>query len=555
LDGVRAERPHSWGLLMTHARWFVLSLALPLVLLAVPAPAMAGGFEIPATGTRAAGRGGAFTARADDPTATWYNPANLANLDSVMVTADVHLPWWQSCYQRFGTYGGFLGDDPTLTNPDVSRFGTIGNPGAPGDYTNEAFPRICRQGGPRVTPTLLFSWRVSEKLGLGFGLIAPAGSGTNVWANREGVVEGVNGELRPAPHRYMQVFTDTALVRLAFGAGMRLTPWLRLGGTFLWGMSFTDSTVYGVVDGGEYPGRDVRLDMRNMTDLFVPGAIGSVHVEPLPELDIAFSVNWLGAIRSRGDGFATYAHYGADADGNPVPGAIPPSTAEVPLGLHVPQPISLRLGVRYGMLRPGAEQRRREGKAADPMRDEVFDIELNVGFERNSRINAFTVSNPNPQCPGRLEEPTANCFRAGGPYPDGVNLSVPAESVQPKGFRDQLTLHLGSDVNVVPDRMALRAGMSFETNGYERAMWQLDFQPGRRVGMHLGATVRVKGLNLSVAYARIFQWDTVVNLGEGQARQVVQSGVGAVINEGRYENAWHLFSVSLQYRWGDGDDV
>jgi hypothetical protein len=75
------------------------------------------------------------------------------------------------------------------------------------------------------------------------------------------------------------------------------------------------------------------------------------------------------------------------------------------------------------------------------------------------------------------------------------------------------------------------------------------------MGMHVGATVRVKGLNLSVAYARIFQWDTVVNLGEGEARQVVVGGGGTVINEGRYENAWHLFSVSLQYRWGDGDDV
>jgi hypothetical protein len=288
-----------------------------------------------------------------------------------------------------------------------------------------------------------------------------------------------------------------------------------------------------------------------MTDLFVPGAIGSVHVEPLPELDIALSVNWLGAIRSRGDGFATYAHYGADEDGNPVPGAIPPSTAEVPLHLHVPQPISLRLGVRYGKLRPGAEQRRREGKAADPMRDEVFDIELNVGFERNSRINAFTLSNPNSSCVG--DDPP-NCFHYDRPAPDGSNLSVPAETVQQKGFRDQITLHLGSDWNVVPDRMALRAGMSFESNGYERALWQIDFQPGRRVGMHAGMTVRVKGLNLSVAYARIFQWDTVVNLGEGRVEQAVAGGGGEVINEGRYENAWHLFSVSLQYRWGDGYD-
>jgi long-subunit fatty acid transport protein len=529
--------------------WFRSAFLLSvLTTLLVPMPVSAGGFEIPATGTRAAGRGGAFTARADDPLATWYNPANLAALDGVMVTADVHLPWWQSCYERSGTYGGFLGG-ATLDPPASSRFGTLGNPGGPGDYTNEPFPRSCRQGGPQITPTVLLSMRVTDWLGLGFGFVAPAGSGTNVWGSRDGVVQGVFGDERPAPHRYTQVFTDTTLVRLAFGGGLRLAPWLRIGGTFLWGISLTDTSMYGVVESGELPGRDVRVDMTDMTDWFVPGAIGSIHIDPMPELDFAFTVNWSGDINSRGDGQLTFADFAQEGD--PAPGATVPSSARLPLGLHVPQPLSVRFGMRYAMQRPGAEHRRRQGKARDPMRDEIFDLELNVGWEQNSRIDAFTVTNRgDTRCP--QDGSGEHCFNYRTPNVDSQN-TLPARNRQPKGFRDQVTLHLGSDWNVVPDRLALRSGLSFESMGYDLAMWQIDFQPGRRMGLHLGATLRLKGLNVSLAYARIFQWDTVVPEGEGEVSQLLGGNPAGLvtINEGRYENAWHLFSVSLQYRFGD----
>ena len=48
------------------------------------APALAdGGYFAGAQGARAAGRSGAFVARADDPTAIMYNPAGLAGITEV----------------------------------------------------------------------------------------------------------------------------------------------------------------------------------------------------------------------------------------------------------------------------------------------------------------------------------------------------------------------------------------------------------------------------------------------------------------------------------------
>ena len=44
-----------------------------------------GGYYGGAMGARAAGRSGAFVARADDPTAVTYNPAGIAKLDGLVI--------------------------------------------------------------------------------------------------------------------------------------------------------------------------------------------------------------------------------------------------------------------------------------------------------------------------------------------------------------------------------------------------------------------------------------------------------------------------------------
>ena len=57
---------------MSVKRFARAGVALTIALLSPSA--RAGGFEIPDNGTEALGRGGAFVAKADDPTAIQYNP-------------------------------------------------------------------------------------------------------------------------------------------------------------------------------------------------------------------------------------------------------------------------------------------------------------------------------------------------------------------------------------------------------------------------------------------------------------------------------------------------
>jgi long-subunit fatty acid transport protein len=58
---------------------------------ALPAAAWAGGFEFPANGTEALGRGGAFTAKADSPLALEYNVAGLARQRGTRLLLDSNL--------------------------------------------------------------------------------------------------------------------------------------------------------------------------------------------------------------------------------------------------------------------------------------------------------------------------------------------------------------------------------------------------------------------------------------------------------------------------------
>src|SRR5512134_2178984 len=56
-------------------------LAVLVVLMFSAASAMAAGFRLPEAGAKAMGMGFAFTAQADDPSAIYFNPAGLTQLE------------------------------------------------------------------------------------------------------------------------------------------------------------------------------------------------------------------------------------------------------------------------------------------------------------------------------------------------------------------------------------------------------------------------------------------------------------------------------------------
>ena len=104
----------------------------------------------PTTARSRMGRGGAWVARASDPLATFYNPAGLAGQDTRMtLQANINSSTRASRARSRRT---------------TRRRTTLVNP-AGGNYK---YPRVCNDVQPFPNPQLGMTWRVTDRIGIGF---------------------------------------------------------------------------------------------------------------------------------------------------------------------------------------------------------------------------------------------------------------------------------------------------------------------------------------------------------------------------------------------------
>lgn len=129
----------------------LVTLALALACIMVPASGFAAGFSVFEAGSRALGTGGAFAARADDPSAIFFNPAGIVDLENWQATAGVSLIF---------TGTSFAGVDP---DPGF---------GVTEKTKDHVFPPI----------NAYVTWKFAEKWAAGLGLMNPFGLG-QTWEN------------------------------------------------------------------------------------------------------------------------------------------------------------------------------------------------------------------------------------------------------------------------------------------------------------------------------------------------------------------------------------
>jgi len=163
--------------------------ALCMAMLCATTQAYAGGYSIPEQGSKATGMGGAFTAVADDPSASWYNPAGIAfQQDGLMVNADAIAPVFQ--YQD-ATGTKYTAKKQVFVVPQVYVNHQLGNSGltlglavnAPfglsTDWSNSSAPFSRLSAGSRsitfsqiegvhINPNL--AYRINEHMALSAGL-------------------------------------------------------------------------------------------------------------------------------------------------------------------------------------------------------------------------------------------------------------------------------------------------------------------------------------------------------------------------------------------------
>ncbi len=118
-----------------------------LATLLLPASLAAGGFQLNEHGAKAMAQGGAFAARADDPSAIYFNPAGIAFVNG------------------FQVYAG-----ATLIVPRVTFFGPLQlNTNAESKMTNQTFTPLNIYG----------TYQINDHLTAGIGVNNPYGLGTD----------------------------------------------------------------------------------------------------------------------------------------------------------------------------------------------------------------------------------------------------------------------------------------------------------------------------------------------------------------------------------------
>ncbi|MFW5925639.1 MAG: OmpP1/FadL family transporter [Myxococcota bacterium] len=488
----------------------------------MPAVVQAGGFEYPGAGARSLGRGGAYVARTDDPLSMLYNPAQLAALPDPQASVDLNWAMYEYCQTRRWEEGG------------EDRVG----------------PTVCNDATALPVPNVGFATRLADRFGFGLGLIGPTAVNRLAFPNEEGTVYDPSSDaLVPAPTRYSLVERDVLLLFPSVGVGVGVTPWLRFGLTFGWGLAHVGFTTTASALGGNDASNDIVTSLEG-SDPFVPRIIASVHAEPMPGLDFGLTFMWTDDIKANGE---LDMRFGEGIEETLQ--ALEPD-AEVPESLTVensriesPQPWQLAFGARYGHRRDNLKDESEWGfgdRVDDKMATEVWDIELDVVYEHTSSVDAIRVFNP------------SSLYIYENPDSSGVSVPVPSEIALDHSWQDQVSVRLGGDYNAVPNTLALRGGLSFETKGVPDDRNQLDFRPAQRFGLHAGLTVRINRFDLSLSYAHFFE-QTVRNRGTGALEQTVGSveidgdpqelAAPVVVNNGTFTSNYDVLALGLDYHF------
>lgn len=489
-------------------------LWLIVAALALPSVSYAGGFTFPDNGTEALGRGGAFTAKADDGTAIEYNIAGLARQRGTRMLLDANIVFHNYEFTRSGTYPGSASDPLT-------------------PYAGQPFPTVSNSGGPFPAPFFALStdFGFFDRWTFAIGAYGPSSVG-----NRTFSPVLPNG--LPSPARYDVTGVNLLIVFPTLAAAVRVTRWLDLGvalqlvyGKFdVSNISFFDLG-RGKCPNTEYAPCDAGTTLH--TDGITATAQFGAMVHPIPQLSLGLNVTPAIDVNTTGQVNAT------------APQVQPMQIDPAPASFHSHLPWILRLGLRWAFLKGSyGREKFEEG-----------DIELDGTYE------AWGQS-PEGNC-----TPPSN-LPAGAPSGCGDQVNIPnlafftdINPVVVHNYRDTFSIRLGGSYNL---RLPHHAVLTFRLGGYFDSAattykdTHLDFDTMAKFGFTGGLGFKIRGVQINVAYAYIYEQDRNVQNGDIHSINGVngfgQASTGEplpVVNNGLYHANSQIFSIGATIAWDE----
>lgn len=491
--------------------------------------AAAAGVEDLAAGAESTGRAAAI-GRTADFLATAHNPANLAVLHGAEAGLELRLPFLQGCYDR--------ARDPRVPyrEPNADRnFNGV-----------EHFSEVCNDAAPMLAANIGWAHTVRKGFGYGLGLFTPAAVGQTRYGS-DTIVSVLPAENEPfsptvsgvqSPTRQMAIERRGVNAFLMAGVGLSLADWLRVGGSVGYGVASIYSKSVVSALGGSFQDQEVITEI-NAHAWFIPKAVASVVISPWQQVELFGVVTYHGDMNAKGT---------ADLTANGVNGAPRKSCRDENPGTHcridgvevnVPFPtFEVVGGIRFAKLR-----RNREG-VLNPMRDEVFDLELQAIWSQTSNVDRFDVK-LHDQVAG--EDASTPRIQWNNLEDGAIGSYVRQSSGIPKFWKNTLSLRAGSDIQLVPERLAIRGGVSYASRAADPRYMNIDYWPVEKIGLHAGATVAVGRLKVTVGYAHFFYETLFVPVGAGLVKDIatVAEDAATGVNEGRFRAAQDVFSLQI----------
>ncbi len=450
-----SNRRRSYGLLAASAAVVLISSARDAHATDV--------LEFPDNGSEQMARGGAWLARASDPLAAFYNPAGLAGQDTKL-TLQANLAFEQTCFTRVKAAG-----DTTL------------DPLLPSGST---YPKVCNDFGTFPNPQIGFNWRVNDRVGLGFLFFGPSGVAGTVWPE---FVQDSKGTYQPSPQRYLLLDANTLLLTPTIAAGFEVVDNLRLGASFQWGIAtaqFSNASMGLNQDSPDPRSNDIKAQL-SASQPFIPGFTIGALWSPAPVIDVAAWFKWSAPIDADADVKTSASYWNlsqqviegdtkvADCGtGNTSVTVCKPGIGHI----KVPIPMEAKIGFRFHVPRsmhPDPHHR-------DPLSQDKWDVGADFTWANDSSFDNLEI-----RFPGDAQ--------GNGVIPvNGTGGTLPPNADVPHHFSDVFGVRVGGDYNVIPDRLAVRAGAFIETPGQDKQFQNIDFTGGPlHGGLALGATLRI----------------------------------------------------------------
>jgi long-chain fatty acid transport protein len=489
------------------------SRAALLLSLAVPGTAMAStGVDSPDSGALQVGRGSAWVARADDPLAAYFNPAALA-WQATGVHLGAHLIFIDRCFTRLGPdLDGDGKGDP------VSPGNSLPGPGAEGGPPAE----VCADAPLFPNPQIAATFRILDNLAIGVAVVAPHGVGNVEWPETLEYQAAFGPAEQPYPGRYMLQKSNSILLNPTLSVAYAPTDWLALGVGLIWGVASVEfenfAQALSTLEVDDFDAHDDVKARLTATDAFIPGFVIGGLWQVTDRFDLGVWYKWQDAIESDADIYLESRYWDSRGRKNADP-CPPPETqgcnitdpTDKDARLKFPNPMEAKIGVRYHHPRAGARPTWAGAagaprKVRDPMSEDLFDVEVDFTWANNSAVENIELR-----------------FRSSEEFPGdpikvaGTPGEIPGNGDIPHEWKDVVGVRLGGDFVVLPSRLAVRAGGFVETKGQNDEYLNLDFHVGEKVGLALGATVRLGPVDVTGAFQHTFFGD-IDNNGNGKLR-------------------------------------